>query len=149
MKIRVTEIDISCAHFIETDGAFEPLHGHNIEVSAEVEGREDEPMVMDFRELRSLINGICDELDHRVIVPEGNPHLVLKRSEGCIEINTPKKRYRFPLTDVAVIPNRNSTVEEIGRYIFRSLKGDLPPEATLLSVGVSEKPGQEAVISWA
>ncbi len=147
MRIRIAGIAISCAHFIEIDGEFESLHGHNLLISSEVSGNQEKGMVMDFRELKSKLKEEVDALDHKVIIPVENPHLLVERSGDYMEIKTPQKRYKLPCSDVALLPARNSTVEQIGQHIFRQLEGKLPDGISLYEVTISESEGEEAVIN--
>ena len=48
-------------------GECERLHGHNwrVEVRLSAEGLDDLGMVLDFRDLKSALGAVLDELDHR------------------------------------------------------------------------------------
>lgn len=147
MKIQVSGINIPCAHFIEVDGIFETLHGHNLMVSAEVEGEEREGLVMDFRDLEKLLEKTGSKVDHRVIIPKDNPYLKISHSGGYFEILACNKRYRIPETDVALLPIGNSTVEEIGRFFYNEVIQGLPEGLKLNFVSVQEIEGKRALVS--
>ncbi len=146
MKIQVGGVSFSCAHFIEIQGAFERLHGHNFTVSAEatVPGRTD--MVMDFRELRAILEEVASFLDHRLLVPTRNPGLSVSKSESHWDIVAGGKRYRMPRADVVALPIGNSTAEEIGHYIFKEASGMLPSGVSLVTVTLEEAEGRRAII---
>ncbi|MDY5047615.1 MAG: 6-carboxytetrahydropterin synthase QueD [Treponema porcinum] len=65
-EVRVTA-DFAAAHFLKDyNGKCENLHGHNYKVYAHVRGnRLDEGgMLLDFTKLKSVLRGVCAELDH-------------------------------------------------------------------------------------
>jgi 6-pyruvoyltetrahydropterin/6-carboxytetrahydropterin synthase len=146
MRIQVSGIIISCAHFIEIGGSFETLHGHNLSLSAEAEGGGKDGIVMDFRELEGLLNEVVSNLDHRLLIPEDNPNIVATESGGYIEINAAGKRFVIPEGDVVLLPLNNSTAEEIGRWIYAELSSRLPENVSLNSVTVQEMEGKSAII---
>ncbi len=137
---------MSCAHFIDIDGAFERLHGHNLTLSAEVEGPGDEGLVMDFRELEELVRVASSRMDHKLLVPARNPHIRVKDNGSYWEIVAASKRYRIPHDDLVLLPIRNSTVEEIGQYLFREISERLPKGLKLNFVSVQEMNGREAIV---
>ena len=77
-KVRVTKdhLGFSSGHFISYEGnKCERLHGHNYRTAVEVEGTlDDNYYVFDFIALKLSTKAITDELDHRMLLPTGNPH---------------------------------------------------------------------------
>ena len=62
--------DFSGAHFLrEYKGKCESLHGHNwkVEVIAESKELDSLGMVLDFGELKKLIDKVLDDLDHKLL----------------------------------------------------------------------------------
>jgi len=59
----------SAGHRLEDHpGKCRRMHGHNYLVRVWVEGGLDEKnMVIDYYELKSIVDGVVDELDHRVL----------------------------------------------------------------------------------
>src|SRR5688500_6817058 len=77
------------AHFITFSGhRCEPLHGHNYRVSIAIEGAIDEESwyVVDFSVLKTLMRRLCDEIDHKVLLPLRNPRLHIGRSGGSVTV---------------------------------------------------------------
>ena len=146
MKIRVGDVRISCAHFIEMAERFERLHGHNLTISAQVSSPEEDDMVMDFRELESALQEVASSLDHRLLLPGRNPGLSIGDMGTSYEILAGKKRYRMPKGDIVILPIRNSTVEEIGRHLHKALSSRLPKGVSLTRLTVEEIEGKEAII---
>lgn len=140
------DVRFSCAHFIEIEGVFEGLHGHNFAISAEVSSREDTDMVMDFRKLQAILEEVASSIDHHLLLPGRNPKLSLARSGDYFEITAAGKRYRMPEADLVILPIGNSTVEEIGRHIFGTVSRMLPDGVRLIRVVLEETEGKQAVI---
>jgi len=145
MKIQISGIRFSSAHFVEIDGVFEGLHGHNFSVSAEVEGIAEDGLVMDFRELQRALERAVAPMDHRVLIPKNNPALSIETKGDNLEIVASGKRYRFPERDSLLLPIRNSTAEEMARLIYRDTAALLPPGVRLSYVSVEESEGSRAV----
>src|SRR5690349_12974351 len=77
------------AHFITFAGhRCESLHGHNYRVGATVEGALDPESwyVFDFTTLKRLLKELCDEIDHRVLLPLENPKLTIAAEGESIAV---------------------------------------------------------------
>lgn len=101
----------SAAHYLRGyAGDCERLHGHNYRVEAVVqsEGLDDRGLVMDFRELKALLNEILEGFDHR-----------------C-------------LNDVEPFSRENPSAEHIASYVFDSLDAKLRPPVELAEITVWE-----------
>ena len=73
-RVTVTKdyLVFASAHFITFAGhRCEPLHGHNYRVAVALEGALDEESwyVVDFSELKRIMRQLCDEIDHKVLLP--------------------------------------------------------------------------------
>ncbi len=85
----------SAAHTLrEIGGKCENLHGHNfaVEVHVAAERLTPEGVVLDFRELKSFLNEILEDLDHRF------------------------------LNETAPFVENNPSSENLARYIHRDMK---------------------------
>ena len=100
-------------------GKCESLHGHNFTVQVQVQGRRLHPelgIVMDFKELKTLLKSVLADLDHR------------------------------NLNEMAQFSRINPSSENIARYIYQRLQALLPgPEVTMYSVSVAEGPNSIAL----
>jgi 6-pyruvoyltetrahydropterin/6-carboxytetrahydropterin synthase len=114
--------DFSAAHFISEIS--EGLHGHNFKVIVRVFGGLGENfMVLDFRDVEAVLAEICEEMDHKIIVPEKSKDIKIMKSEDSIELKlSDKKRYVFPKKDVVLLPIESNTTELIAYYIHSRLK---------------------------
>src|SRR5829696_5537101 len=73
-RVSVTKdyLVFASAHFITFSGhRCEGLHGHNYRASVTVEGALDEEswFVFDFVVLKKIMRKLCDEIDHKVLLP--------------------------------------------------------------------------------
>jgi 6-pyruvoyltetrahydropterin/6-carboxytetrahydropterin synthase len=143
------ELRFAAAHFVTFGGECEPLHGHNYALSVEIEGDlTAESWLMDFGDLRQVLAGLCEELDHAFLLPTENHQLAVKRAEGHYEIAFGGRRYVIPEVDVRPLPVDNSTAERLAEWIAGQLAGKLHARGAAnlssLTVTVEEAPGQSA-----
>jgi 6-pyruvoyltetrahydropterin/6-carboxytetrahydropterin synthase len=81
------------------------LHGHNgrVVISFQASGLDGQGMVLDFSEIKRVVNGWIDEnLDHRMILNRADPAVALLR-----EMNEP-----------LYLMDANPTAENIAKLIF-------------------------------
>lgn len=147
VRVDAPPLRFAAAHFATFGGDAEPLHGHNYQVTIEVEGDlTADAWVIDFGELRALGTALCRELDHRFLLPEANRHIAVAWHEGSVEVRFGDRRYVFPAVDVARLPVENSTAECLARYLAarlaKELRGRGHRHLRSLTVGVEEAPGQ-------
>lgn len=153
-RIEVTGDDLTfcSAHFLTFGGgASESLHGHNYRVTVGLGGELDaHRMVHDFVDLRQRIRRLLDALDHRVLLPSKSPSLEVTRGDGAVCAVREEKEYRFPESDVVLLPVENTTAEMLASHIADALAEELvelgagPGD---LVVELEEGPGQVASVS--
>ncbi len=117
-------LKFSCAHFlIFPDGSKERLHGHNYQVTCEVEGSLDEHgLVIDFKQVKPVIKALCDELDEHWLIPAHHPELrFVHRDDGHTEVTYRDCRYLAPTDEVIVMPFNNTSAENLSAWLGRSL----------------------------
>lgn len=87
---------------------------------------------------------------YKVVAGEGPSSF---SSQVYLTVARDGSNFSFPLTDVALLPIANSTVEELSRLLAERIADRMGREelakrrVTTLSVGVTETPGQEAVFT--
>lgn len=152
IRVEKESFTFAAAHFLLFhSGACERVHGHNYRAWIELEGTLDEnDYVLDFLAVKPIMKAICDRLDHRVLLPTENSDLKIEEVERSIEARFRDLRYRFPATDVVLLPLRNTSAELLAHYISKEFKGELNrrfPTVHLgvIRVGVEESFGQAAV----
>ena len=115
----------AAAHFITFAGDIcERLHGHNYRVAVEIAGPLDEnAYVIDFIAARDELRAITDQLDHRMLLPDSHPLIVVKTDEREVLVTfTPDgRRWIFPLGDCVILPMPNTTAELLARWIGQEL----------------------------
>ena len=153
-KVTVTKdyIVFASAHFITFAGhRCETLHGHNYRASVVVEGALDPESwyVFDFVTLKRIMRKLCDDIDHKVLLPTENPHLRIAEDGDSVSVAYDgKPRYVFPTRDCALLPVPNTTVEMLAELLTGQLQAELAKEGAkgvrAIEMEVEENFGQSA-----
>jgi 6-pyruvoyltetrahydropterin/6-carboxytetrahydropterin synthase len=141
------------AHFITFAGhRCEGLHGHNYRVRVTIDGALDEEswFVFDFVVLKKITRRLCDEIDHKVLLPLDNPKIQLSEEGDSLHVAYEgKPRYVFPKADCALLPVPNTTVEMLAELLTKRLRTELDTMGarglTMIEMEVEENFGQTAV----
>jgi 6-pyruvoyltetrahydropterin/6-carboxytetrahydropterin synthase len=152
-KVRVTKdhLVFSAAHFITFNGNIcERLHGHNWRTAVELTGPLDRnSYVFDFIALRDTLQGIINELDHRVLLPTKHAMITVKESKREVEASFEDRRWIFPREDCVLLPVENTTAELIARWIGERLRPTVEnhqeAQVSMIQVEVEENFGQWAI----
>jgi 6-pyruvoyltetrahydropterin/6-carboxytetrahydropterin synthase len=149
MKYKVSlereTLRFAAAHLATFQGQAEPLHGHNYALLVEVEGDlSEDAWVIDFGELKRIAAGLCQQLDHRFLLPRDNPALDITELDDAWQVTAADRRYVIPKSDVCVLPLDNCTAERLAEWFCHRLAETLAGRGniTCISVGVEEAPGQ-------
>ncbi|MEM8836040.1 MAG: 6-carboxytetrahydropterin synthase [Planctomycetota bacterium] len=131
----------------------ERLHGHNFDVSFEVDGEvDDNGMLANYSQLRRSMRDLTQELDEYFLLPSQSPHLRIERDGEMVYAHFAGTRIPFLAEDVLVLPVVNVTLEELARYLTEQFidRTGLRRDDSVLSVTVrvSSKPGQDASFTW-
>jgi 6-pyruvoyltetrahydropterin/6-carboxytetrahydropterin synthase len=138
-------LDFSSAHFVESAGVCETLHGHNYTVDIDIAGPlDDDGMVVDFAEIKDTIRRMCKELDHKILLPGKSKTISLKESKESIDVKINSKRYVFPTEDCVIMPIVATTVELLAEYFVTNLEF---PEEYSVKLCVSESNGAKGCFS--
>ena len=149
-QVRVDGLRFDAAHFATFGGACEPLHGHSYAVAATVEGPlSSESWVIDFVALKSVLGGICQELEHRFLLQRESRLLAIEEDEAVWRVKTPAGvDYVLPKADVVALPIDNTTAERLAQWfgsrLWQALAGLGGTTVSAVTVEVSEGPGQMA-----
>src|SRR5207247_2453461 len=153
-RVSVTKdyLVFASAHFITFAGhRCEGLHGHNYRVRVTVEGALDEEswFVFDFVVLKKIMRRLCDEIDHKVLLPLENPKVQLSEDGDALRVAYEgKPRYVFPKVDCALLPVPNTTVEMLAELLTKRLRSELDAISarglTAIEMEVEENFGQSA-----
>jgi 6-pyruvoyltetrahydropterin/6-carboxytetrahydropterin synthase len=144
-------LSFSAAHFITLDGTYEPLHGHNYAVSAEIAGTEltADSYLLDFGVVKALLRAYISEVNHRFLLPLHNPFMRVAQQADEWEIRLPDgARFVLPVASVAALDFDNATAERLAEYFARKLRDDLQARGAhnvrMLTIGVAETEMQTA-----
>ena len=140
------------AHFITFAGhRCEGLHGHNYRARATLEGKLDEEswLVFDFVTLKKIMRRLCDEIDHKVLLPLENARLqVVETGESVTVAYEGTPRYLFPRRDCVLLPIPNTTVEMLAELLAGRLRAELESMGarglTAMEMEIEENFGQSA-----
>lgn len=153
MRVGKDSLGFAASHFITFEGSkCERLHGHNFRVAVDLQGPlNGDSLVLDFVALRSMVEEILRELDHRVLVPLLNSRLRLSHDARSVSIQCGEKRWAFPREDCALLPIENTTAELLAKWIWTRLNDEMRQRASLplalpriVRVEVEESPGEAA-----
>lgn len=154
-RVSVTKDNLvfSSAHFITFAGhRCEGLHGHNYRAHVTVEGALDPEVwfVFDFVVLKRIMKRLCDEIDHKVLLPLQSPRVQVVEEGDCVRVAVDgKPRYVFPRNDCALLPIPNTTVEMLAELLTDRLRAEFDAMGargvTVIEMDVEENFGQSAV----
>jgi 6-pyruvoyltetrahydropterin/6-carboxytetrahydropterin synthase len=153
-RVSVTKdyLVFASAHFITFPGhRCEGLHGHNYRAAVTLDGQLDEEIwyVFDFVTLKHIMRRLCDEIDHKVLLPLQNPKLQIAEEEESVTVAYEgKPRYVFPRADCALLPVPNTTAEMLAELLASRLRVELETTGarglTAIEMEVEENFGQSA-----
>jgi len=153
-RVSVTKdyLVFSSAHFITFAGhRCEGLHGHNYRARVTVEGalRQDTWFVFDFVELKQIMRGLCDALDHLVLLPLENPRIRVTEESALVRVSVDDvEKYVFPRSECALLPIPNTTVEMLAKLLAERLQAELVASGatgvTAVEMEIEENFGQTA-----
>jgi 6-pyruvoyltetrahydropterin/6-carboxytetrahydropterin synthase len=140
------------AHFITFAGhRCEPLHGHNYRVAVTLDGTVDEECwyVVDFSVVKQMMRGLCEELDHKVLLPAENPKLTIEERGASLHVAFEgEARYVFPRSECVLLPIPNTTVEMLAQYltqrVLAAFRAEKAATISAVEVEVEENFGQAA-----
>jgi 6-pyruvoyltetrahydropterin/6-carboxytetrahydropterin synthase len=155
MPYRVTVernmLRFAAAHMATFERSCEPLHGHNYDVSVEVEGElTDDAWVIDFSVLKAMTRELCKELDHKFLLQRKSNVLEIAEEPTKWKVRFGDRGFVFPRADVVALPIDNTTAERLAEWFGRRLLDALAERdarnVTSVSVTIEEMPGQSG--SW-
>jgi 6-pyruvoyltetrahydropterin/6-carboxytetrahydropterin synthase len=140
-------LKFSACHFLPGHERCGRLHGHTYAVSVSLEGTtNDMGYIADFYDIKNVMKGIIEGLDHRVLVPARNKKVKIKKESGSVKLTVGEKEYQFPQEEVAILDVPAVTAEQLALYILDRAAPLLSKMGMIdeLSVGLFEGVGQGA-----
>lgn len=152
IKVYKQYFNFACSHFLVfKDGTREPMHGHNYRVQVKGDALElQDDLVFDFLDIKPIVRVICDELDHKILLPKDNPFLKIYREQNNYHLHTlDGSFFSFPASDVLLLPLSNTSAERLAIYICSEIKQRVLQQFNFtfskLEIEVEETPGQSAI----
>lgn len=107
-------------------------------------------MVFDFLDIKPIVREVCDELDHKLLLPKENAQIEFSTQEKNILVKTPcGSEFSFPISDVHLLPIQNTSAERLAIYINAEIRKKTLQKFQFtfesLEVEVEETPGQSAI----
>jgi 6-pyruvoyltetrahydropterin/6-carboxytetrahydropterin synthase len=151
--VRICEerFTFASSHFLIFDGGErEPLHGHNYRLSIKGSGPElSSGMLFDFTKLTPIMDRICHELDHLVLLPANNSYMTINDAETNHRLELPKGEFfSIPKRDAVILPISNTSAELLAEYIAQRICRELDSKFGFqfgrMEVEVEESSGNSA-----
>lgn len=140
-------LKFSACHLLPGHERCGRLHGHTYAVHVKLEGEKNEMgYVADFYDVKKIMKGIIEELDHRVLIPLRNKKVKVRTEKGSVRLSVDSKEYMFPEGDVALLDIPAVTVEQLAEYLLEKAAPLISKAGMLneLSIGLFEGVGQGA-----
>ena len=166
MKILVNGIQsnlrFSSAHVIPGHESCGYIHGHSYFVDVEIEGERAGKFefVVDFKDVKEYTKALCDELDHRLLIPVYNDLIEFKdfdkdnesifnlKKKHAVHFKVDGKGYSIPAADCVFLPLPYTSAEELSKFFAETLAKKLAEtydNLEYVSVCVNEGIGQGAM----
>ena len=157
-----TNLRFSSAHIIPGHESCGFIHGHSYFVDIEIEGERagDFEFVVDFKDVKEYAKAICDELDHRLLIPVYNDLIEFKdfdkekdsifdlKKQKSVYFKVDGKGYTIPSFDCVFLPLPYTSAEELSKFFAETLAKKLSEtydNLKYVSACVNEGIGQGAV----
>jgi 6-pyruvoyltetrahydropterin/6-carboxytetrahydropterin synthase len=140
-----SKITFSATHVIPGHSKCGRLHGHDYAINTSIEGDiGPDGVIMDFISVKELLRGIASELDHRVLIPQGDPGV--KISKDYVNYKVGDKEMVFPKSDCAFLRIEVASAETLSMFVLERVleKVKFPKNVRRIEVGVDEGRGQGA-----
>jgi 6-pyruvoyl-tetrahydropterin synthase len=109
------------SHFVVYKGFRECLHGHNYKVSIKIKAKKlnSSYYVIDFDIVKEIMNEICEELKHCLLLPGLNKFLKFEYEENYVHLTCEDgSKYLFPKQDVNILDIDQISAECLSKYIL-------------------------------
>ena len=150
VNVNAVKLRFASAHMATLGKELEPLHGHNYIVSCTVEGDiTDDEWVIDFSVIKDSVRDACKILDHKFILQKDSSILEIEEKTNEWQIVHDGHKYLFPKNDVIALNIKNTTAENLAKWLFYSIKEDILTNNYFnihnMTIEVEEMPGQSGI----
>jgi 6-pyruvoyltetrahydropterin/6-carboxytetrahydropterin synthase len=142
-------LKFSACHLIPGHDKCGRLHGHTYAVHVKLDGEKNQNgYIADFYDVKQLMKGIIEKLDHRVLIPARHPMVRISRTALSVRMDVGPKRYVLPAADVLLLDLPAVTAEQLAEYILEKAAPRIARmgKVSALQIGLYEGVGQGA---WA
>jgi 6-pyruvoyltetrahydropterin/6-carboxytetrahydropterin synthase len=148
LRLAKEDFAFAAAHFtLFPDAPAERLHGHNYRVRVELSGSDLDGLglLVPVGPVKARVRAICAALDEHILIPEKSAQLELRALGDAVEVALGTRSYRFPKSEVRVLPVPNVTIEALARHVWGELAPSLAGSPVRrLRIEVEETAGQSA-----
>lgn len=139
-------LKFSASHFIPSHHKCSRIHGHDYGVRIRIFGEPKDGILYDFVDLKKEVRQICDELDHRLLLPKDVRYIDHKIRGNIVEVSFGEKNYTFPKDEITFLDVPLVTAEELSIYFSKLIiqRINFPENVKGIEVCVDEGPGQGA-----
>ena len=150
VNVNAVKLRFASAHMATLGKELEPLHGHNYIVSCTVEGDiTDDEWVIDFSVIKASVRDACKILDNKFILLKDSSILEIKEMSNEWQIEHDGHKYLFPKNDVVALNIKNTTAENLAKWLFYSIKEDILTNNYFnihnMTIEVEAMPGQSGI----
>ena len=97
--------------------------------------------------VKARVRAICATLDERILIPEKSRLLELRQEGDAVQVSLGGRAYRFPKSEVSLLPLPNVTIEALAQHVWGELAPSLAASPVRrLRVEVEETSGQSAAL---
>jgi len=150
MELHLTGLHFSASHFLLGHPKCGRLHGHNYKVDVHLEPTETtikNGMIIDFAQLRIIVNRIIEVWDHKLLVPTTNKNIEVVQADGNMRIVLHDKDVEK--TERIVIPERHcsllnvtdTTCEKMTDALAQAISDALPGLLVRVTLWETENSG--------
>lgn len=140
-----SKITFSATHIIPMHSKCGRLHGHDYAINAVIEGDiGPDGVIMDFISVKEFLRNIAGELDHRVLIPKGDPGVTISGDYVTYKIGD--KELRMPVCDCIMLDIKVASAETLAEFVISRMlqKVKFPKNVRRIEIGVDEGRGQGA-----
>ena len=151
--VNETKLGFTASHFLTDHPTCGTIHGHNYGITISIEIKENQLnekyMVVDFNDIKTIVNDLVKDLDHKLLIPEDSTDLDIKVLSDSYEILVKqiKKTYKIPLEDIYLLPIPATTAECLAKFIFKVIQRNLKLKDYKMMVRIHENRGYYAEYS--
>jgi 6-pyruvoyltetrahydropterin/6-carboxytetrahydropterin synthase len=151
LRLYKQNFKFSAAHFLIFDKkSAEKLHGHNYQVSIDIEfkdTKDSKGYLIDFKILKSAILRLVNDWDESVLLPQKNTEMKFKQiKKNSLQVEFRDRYYCFPKNEVNLLPITNTSVEQLSELFTNKLIKELNFKNIFkIAVQIEETQGQSAV----